>query len=392
LLTLVAAAVVGALVWAVLPKPVGIDVATVARGPLQVTVDEDGQTRIKERYIVSTPLSGRLLRIGHDVGDTVIAGETILARIEPTDPALLDPRARAQAEARVNAAEARLNQSATTLEKSRAALEFAESELGRLRRLLETRAATPSQVEEQELRFRTETQEYKAARFTEEIARFELELEQAALLRTTPNGDSDSSDGHFIIHAPISGRVLKVFQESATVVTPGAQLLELGDPTDLEVVVDVLSSDAVRIVPGAKALLDQWGGEAPLETTVALVEPSGFTKISALGVEEQRVNVILEFDDPVEQRATLGDGFRVEAHIVVWEAPTVIRVPNSALIRHRQDWAVFTLQEGRARLRIVTIGHQNSLDAEVLSGLDDGEQIIVHPSDQVADGVAVFER
>lgn len=402
-LVAVALGIVGMIVYALLPKPVGVDVGTVERGKLQVTVDEDGRTRIKEQYVVSTPLSGRLLRIGLDVGDPVIAGETVIARIQPTDPELLDPRAQAQAQARVKAAEARLNQAATALEKAKASLDFAESEMARIRKLQERNAATPSQVEEKELQFRTATQEFRAARFAEEIARFELELERAALLRTQDdtdgggkNGEASGTlgeaNGEFIIRAPISGRVLKLYQESATVVTPGMQLAQLGDPSDLEVVVDVLSSDAVRIVPGAAATFDQWGGDYPLPATVRLVEPSGFTKISALGVEEQRVNVILDFVEPSEQRANLGDSFRVEAHIVIWEGSDVLRVPNSSLFRHEGDWAVFRIDDGKAHLQPVVIGHQNSLQSEIFSGLEEGDRIVLHPSDKVIPGIAVYER
>lgn len=392
---------------AMLPKPVGVDLATVKQGPLQVTVDEDGQTRIKERYIVSTPLGGRLLRIGLDVGDEVQAGESVVARIQPTDPELLDPRAIAQAQARVKAAEARLSQSDTQLEKAIVSQEFAESEYARVQQLSQRQAATPSQVDEKRLAMNAADKDIEAARFARNIAEFELELERAALLRTQGSDDNqaDSSDaaaseadaipdenGQFLIRAPISGRVLKLFQESATIATPGMELVELGDPHDLEVVVDVLSSDAVRIEPGDRALLDQWGGEEPLSATVRLIEPSGFTKISALGVEEQRVNVILDLDDPPDDRATLGDGFRVEARIVVWEEPDVLKIPTSSLFRNEGEWAVFVVKDSRAQLRTIKVGRQNGLDAQVLEGLADGEQIVTHPGDKLADGVDVFER
>ena len=260
-------------------------------------------------------------------------------------------------------------------------------------------------MEEKELAFRSATEEHKAARFGEEIAQFELELEQAALLRTQSFEDSPETGtpdsertpdagvtGEFLIRAPISGRVLKLVQESATIASPGMELVELGDPLDLEVVVDVLSSDAVRIVPGAKALLDQWGGEEPLSATVRLIEPSGFTKYSALGVEEQRVNVVLDFENPPEDRRTLGDSFRVEARIVVWEEPDVLKVPTSSLFRDGRQWAVFNVDGDRAHLRTIEIGRQNGLEAQIISGLEQGDQIVTHPSDKVADGVKVFTR
>lgn len=392
----VAAGVVALIVVALLPKPVGVDLATIQRGQLQVTVDEDGQTRIKDRYVVSTPLSGRLLRIGLDVGDSVLAGESVLARIQPTDPELLDPRAVAQAQARVKSAQARLAQAQTQLEKANVTYQYAESEFARANRLADRGAITPSELEERRLAMKAAEQDVESARFAINIAKFEGELEQAALLRTQNSSEDSGGDGdengQFLIRAPISGRVLKLFQESATIATPGMELVEVGDPLDLEVVVDVLSSDAVRIEPGAAARLEQWGGDAPLNARVRLVEPSGFTKISALGVEEQRVNVILDLEDPPEQRSTLGDGFRVEARIVVWEQPDVLKVPTSALFRSAGEWAVFVIEQGRARLRTIEIGRQNDLEAQVLRGLDEGEQIVTHPGDKLNDGVQVFVR
>jgi HlyD family secretion protein len=394
----IAAGIVALIVVALLPKPVGVDLAAVQRGPLRVTVDEDGQTRIRERYVVSTPLSGRLLRIGLDVGDPVEAGETVLARIQPTDPELLDPRAVAQAQARVKSAQARLAQAQTQLDKATVSYEYEESEFARASRLAERGAITPSELEERRLSMNAAEHDVESARFAVNIAKFEVELEEAALLRTQNSSDSaggngdEDEDGQFLIRAPISGRVLKLFQESATIATPGLELVEVGDPLDLEVMVDVLSSDAVRIEPGAAALLEQWGGAEPLSAVVRLVEPSGFTKISALGVEEQRVNVILDLEDPPEQRSTLGDGFRVEARIVVWEQPDVLKVPTSALFRSEGEWAVFVVEEEQARLRPIKIGRQNDLEAQVLSGLEEGEQIVTHPGDKLGEGVAVFVR
>jgi HlyD family secretion protein len=403
-LLVIAGGVVGLIVVALLPKPVGVDLAAVEQGPLRVTVDEDGQTRIKERYVVSTPLSGRLLRIGLDVGDAVQAGETVLARIQPTDPELLDPRAVAQAEARVKAAEARLSQVQAQLEKASVSYDFAEAEFARADQLADRGAVTPSELEEKRLAMNAAQQDVEAARFAINIARFELELEQAALVRTQGTADrsdsegegdaaaDDNGSGQFLIRAPISGRVLKLVQESATIATPGLELVEIGDPLDLEVVVDVLSSDAVRIEPGATALLEQWGGAEPLTARVRLVEPSGFTKFSALGVEEQRVNVILDLVDPPDERSSLGDGFRVEARIVVWEEPDVLKVPTSSLFRNEGEWAVFVVDDGQAKQRTIQIGRQNDLEAQVLSGLEVGARIVTHPGDKLADGVQVFVR
>ena len=388
LLVLFGLAVVGALIYAFLPKPVGVDLAAVSRGFLAVTVDEDGKTRLKERYVVAAPLAGRLQRIELKAGDSVRAGNTVVASIEPTDPALLDPRARAEAEARVRAAEAKLKQAGPELERSLTAMQFAESKIARIRQLYDSKAATKEEVEERELLFRTMSEEYKSKKFAEDIARFELELAQAALVRTQP----DATNGHFEIHAPITGRVLRVHQESATIITPGTQLLELGDPGELEVAIDVLSNDAVQIKPGAKVYLEQWGGEKPLVAAVRLVEPQAFTKISALGVEEQRVYVIADFVDPPATRGTLGDQYRVEARIVIWEGDNVLRVPTSALFREGEEWSVFVVENNRAVLTPVKIGRRNALDAEVLDGLSEGQRVVLYPSDKTQHGVAVYER
>lgn len=387
----VAAAVVVAIGLSMMPQPIDVDVAVLRRGPLQVTVNEDGVTRIREKYVVSSPLAGRLQRIDLRAGDEVVAGNTILAKMQPTDPSLLDPREVARATARVKAAEGRLSQAQAQLDRAKASLEFAEIELGRLQGLAAGNAATQAGLDQARMVFREKTEEYRAARFAEDIARYELELEQAALLRTQPT-EGNGETGDFIIHSPITGRVLRVFQESAAVVTAGASLLELGDPHDLEMVVDVLSSDAVRILPQATVRIEQWGGERPLQGVVRLVEPSGFTKFSALGVEEQRVNVIVDFNEPLEARKTIGDGYRIEARISVWESPDVLIVPTSALFRHQNDWAVFLTEGTEVKIRPVKIGHSNGLEAEVLDGLTEGDQVIVHPGEEVAEGVQIRIR
>src|SRR5262245_43823390 len=310
---LVAALVVGGLAFAFIPAPVEVDVVTVDRGLLRVTVDEDGKTRIHDKYMVSAPLVGQLLRINLDPGDAVVAGKTLLATIEPRDPDLLDARTVAQSEARVKAAEAALKKVEPQLEEIRAAQEYAEAEVTRLRKASYKDAISMSELENSEMLFRQRSEELRSMKIQEEIARFELEQAQAALLRTRPrdnnpatpaseytktsasddlpSSEHESADGswNFNIYSPITGRVLRVLQQSAAVVTAGTPLLELGDCADLEVEIDVLSRDAVKIHPGALVLLEHWGGEGPLHGRVRLVEPSGFTKISTLGVEEQRV-------------------------------------------------------------------------------------------------------
>jgi HlyD family secretion protein len=417
---LIVAAVVVGVGYAFVPQPVDVDLATIARGTLRVTVDEDGKTRIREKYIVSAPLAGRVLRINMDPGDPVEAGKTLLTVIEPRDPELLDARSIAQAEARVKAAEAALRKVEPMLEEARAGQAFAESELARMR-AAGVPTVTRSQMENAEMMYRQRSEQMRSARIAQEIASFEFEQAKAALLRSRPrdedakspppaargarpgavdtppqppdpNAGNGSGGWNFPIYSPITGRVLRVLQESAAVVTPGAPLLELGDPLDLEVEVDVLSRDAVGIQPGDLALLEHWGGEKPLEGRVRIVEPSAYTKISTLGVEEQRVNVIIDLVDPAEKRRTLGDGFRVEARIVVDEAQDVIIVPTSALFRADSKSAVFRVVDGKVARHFVQLGRQNGLQAEVVDGLSAGDKVVLHPSDQIEPGVEVRAR
>jgi len=393
-LILIGVGIVGLLGYALfVPQPVPVDIVTVTRGSLRVTVDEDGETRIKERYKVSTPLAGRLQRITLKAGDSIVSGKTPLAFIEPTAVELLDPRALAEAEARVKAAEAKLKQAGPALERAKTEMQFAESELGRVRGLFQKNAIARQEFERKEREFQTAEQDYRAASFAVDIAQFELEQAQAALLQTKPDGGGSAEEGRrFEIHAPITGRVLRVFEESATVVTAGTPLLEVGNPADLEVQVDVLSSDAVRIKRGDDVILEQWGGDVPLMGTVRIVEPSGFMKTSALGVEEQRVNVIIDFVDQPEKRPTLGDEYGVEARIVIWENDDVLKVPAGALFRSGDSWAVFRVKDDRAILTRVEIGRRNGLEAQVLEGLERNDRVIARPSDKVEEGVRVAAR
>ena len=390
IVVLVVFAVAAVVTLAMLPKPVAVDLAEIERGPLVVTITDDGRTRIRERYVVSAPLNGRLVRIRHKPGDEVIAQETLLTTIEPTDPGLLDPRTIAQSEARVKAAEARLKQATPSLESARVALNHAETELGRLQRLASRNAGSQQTLDAQRVAFRQAGNNYASTEFEIEIAGFELEVAKAALSRGTDNQQSDG--WNFPVNSPISGRVLRVFQESATIVNAGDRILEVGDPTDLEVVVDVLSTDAVRIRPGNRVMLEQWGGGKSLAATVRLIEPSALTKVSALGIEEQRVNVIIDFTDPPESRPALADGYRVEAAVVEWESSHVLKVPVGALFRDGDSWAVFIARGDCARLTHVEPGHRNDNEAEVVSGLSEGDRVVLYPGDRIEDGVRVEER
>lgn len=376
------------IVLALRPKPVPADFAAVGRGPLQVTIDEEGETRVRDRFMVSAPLAGRVLRIELEPGDAVKANETVLATFQPAAPVLLDARTRAEAEAQVKAAQAALGLARAERDRRQAELDFARAELERMRRLAQEEVVSREVFESAELREKTAEKTVNAGDFSIRSAEQELAAARASLWQPGPGGAS----APIVIHSPIDGVVLKRLRESEAVVTAGDPLVEVADPAELEIVSDLLSTDAVKVRAGQKVLIEQWGGDHPLEGKVQRVEPSGFTKISALGVEEQRVNVIIDFANPREAWEALGDGFRVEIRIVVWEGDDVLKVPISSLFRQGEKWAVFTVAEEKAHLREIEVGERNDLEAEVVSGLQEGEQVIVHPSDKVVDGVKVAAR
>ena len=376
-----------------MPQPIPADFATVAKGPLQVTIDGDGRTRVRDVYTVSSPLAGRVLRIERHVGDDVIAGETLLATIEPAEPTLLDVRSQRQAEAAVKAADAAQTLSQSELDQANAELAFAMSDYERARSLAQRGAISQRALEQAHL----SVQSLEAAVATREAAlrvrEFELETARAMLVApTSARGGGEGSGCCVVVRAPVTGKVLRVLQESEAVVAAGTPLIEIGDPADLEILVDLPSADTVQIGPAAKVYLGEWGGLEELEGQMRWVEPTGFTKISALGIEEQRVNVIIDFTSPPETWRRLGHGFRVAARIVVWERNDVLKVPVSALFRVGAEWAAFVDADGVAERRIVTLGRHNGIEAEVLDGLGEGVRVIVHPSDRIADGVEIEAR
>ncbi|MDG2221677.1 MAG: efflux RND transporter periplasmic adaptor subunit [Rubripirellula sp.] len=368
-----------------------VDIATVTRATMDVRVEEDGQTRIREKYVVSTPLAARLSRITLKVGDVVNKDVTVLSRLEATDPSLLDPRAVAQATARVRGAERKLDLARSSLAKAEAKLQFAESETGRVRKMVVGNAASQSQLESQESLFRMLGEEVRGLGFAVDIAQYELELEKAALLLTRSDPD-DQVEMTLAIQAPIDGRILRIYQESTAVVRAGEPLLEIGDPKDLEIIADVLSRDAVRISPGDAVELKHWGGDYTLTGRVRLVEPSGFTKTSALGVEEQRVNVIIDLENPPEERLQLGDGFRVDCEVVVWRQADVLQIPTSAMFRVEGAWHVFAITDGIAKRTPIVVGQNNGRMAQIIEGLEEGMPVIVHPSDKLDDGSPIEKR
>jgi HlyD family secretion protein len=382
-LALAAAGALAGLVWLLRPAPVRVELGDVARGPLEVTVDEEGRTRVRNRYVIAAPVSGGLERITLDEGDAVAAGD-VVARVSP---APLDPRTTAQAEARLDAAIALRGEARARVGQARAALAQAQRDLQRARTLAAAGTVSDQELEQAELAHASRAEELHGAREAEDAASHEVEAAQAALLAAGGReGRLGAQDAFVAVRSPAAGHVLRVFEESQRVVAVGTPLLEVGDPSDLEIVIDVLSADAVRIRPGDAMRLVAWGGEGVLQARVRRVEPSGFTKLSALGVEEQRVNVIGDFVDPP---GPLGDGYRLEARIVVWRSDDVLRVPASALFRRGEAWHVFAVEDGRARLRALEIGQRGVEAAEVLGGIEPGVRVVLHPTDRVADGVRV---
>jgi HlyD family secretion protein len=378
-----------ALVVAVLvamPKRVDVQVAEVALGPLEVTLDEEGETRVRERFLVSAPIAGKVERIGLEPGDRVVAADTVIATFRPSAPVLLDARARAEALASAESSEAAVGRVRAERERIASELAYARAEAARYGRLAREGIVSQDLLEQTELRVSTHEEALQAAEYARRTAEGDLRMARARLLEASPTLDEG---GAIAIRSPIDGVVLRRLQESEAVVAAGTPLVEVGDTSQLEVVADYLSSDAVQMKPGYAALVERWGGE-PLLARVRRVEPSGFTKVSALGVEEQRVNVVLDLDE--SERSSwepLGDGFRVEVRVVVWADDRVTVVPTGALFRDGARWAVYRVEEGRARLRPVEIGVRNARLAEVVAGLEPADRVVLHPGDLVSDGTRV---
>lgn len=372
--------------WAFRPSPVPADFASVQRGALHVTVNEEGRTRVRDRYVVSAPVPGRMRRIELEPGDPVVARKTIIAQFEPSAPALLDVRTRAELEARVMAAESAVGGARAERERLRAERAFAESELKRARQLQAEKVISARELDVAERQAQTVERAVQSADFAVRTAEYQLQQARASLM------PSRSGGGLIPLFSPVDGVVLRRLQESEAVVPTGQALLEIGNVGDLEIVADLLSSAAVRVRAGQPVVIEQWGGDKPLRGRVRRVEPSGFTKISALGVEEQRVNTIVDFEDDADSRPAIGDGYRVEVRIIVSSRENVLKVPVSSLVRSGSDWALYVVDNDHASRRVVQLGERNSLEAEVTGGLSGSERIIVFPSDAITDGVKVTAR
>ena len=380
------------LISAFWPRALPVDIVAVAAGPMTLTVGDEGETRIVDVFTVSAPITGKLRRIEAEPGDNVVAGETIVAEIEPTDAGLLDPRTEAEAKAQLSAAESAESLAKAELDRAEAEYQFAESELERARDLVSRGTISARELEAAERAFKTTQAAIGVAQATLQVRRYELEQARAQLMTPAEMASSREACACVTITSPVDGQVLRVQRESEGFVAAGASLIDIGNAERLEVVVDLLSTDAVKVQAGNRALIENWGGERPLAARVRLVEPFGFTKISALGIEEQRVNVVLDIVSPRAQWAGLGHGYQVDVRVVIWETDDTLKVPVTALFRNGDDWALFVDERGRAMRRVVDVGHSTVTETQIVAGLDAGDRIVVYPGEGIEEGVRITGR
>lgn len=396
--TLGAAALIGiGLTYAFWPRPIAVDLGKVTSGPMMVTVNEEGRTNVRETYVVSTPIAGRLMRVQVEPGDYVESGKTIIARMLPINPEALDIRSREQARADVSSAEAALRLAQAEMNKAMADKSLADSDFARARSLFDRGTISQAGLDRAEQTARSAQAALDTSRAAISMRIANLDSANARLISFNDPDQIAAAESQLnqitTIKAPVSGSILRVIQVSEITLSAGTPILEIGDiSNDLEVVVELLSTDAVKVATGDRVIIDDWGGSSTLSGVVDRIEPWGFTKFSALGVEEQRVNTVIRFSNPEERRESLGHGFRVEVRIVIWEDQNALKVPSSALFREGENWAVFAVKAARAVLTPVSIGHNNGVEAEVLNGLDPGEVIILYPGAGITDGTRVEQR
>lgn len=386
----VLAAIAGAFYLAMREKPVLVDIATVARGSMQVTIEEEGTTRVRDIYTVSSPIAGHLERITLDEGDMVKADETVIASIHPPDPPFLDERTRTELVAAIEAARSAVALAEVEKRRAQTAMSLAQSEYSRSKRLAADNVVSQASLEKAKSEVDVREAEVASAIATIRLRKAELASAQARLKQPGDVQSRDFTESCCVeLTAPVDGTVLKVLSRSEQAVMQGTKIAEIGDPGNLEITVDLLSSDAARIRAGTPALISEWGGDHDLRAVVRRIDPAGFTKVSALGIEEQRVSAVLDLEEIPPQ---LGHGYRVLAHLVVWSSNDVVQVPIGALFRSGGAWSVFVVEDGRAVSREVGVGHLNARHAEIKSGLETGDTVILYPSDVVEDGSLVEAR
>jgi HlyD family secretion protein len=388
------------LFWFAAPRPIAVDLAAVTKGPMEVTVDDEGKIRVRHVYTVSAPIAGKVLRISHPlgnhgvsvhVGDQVTVDQTVVAIMQPTAPSFIDVRSREELEAGVAAADAGVKQAEADVRRIQAALDFSRSEFQRAQALTRTQTISAQAFDRAKFDVESNESALVSAKAQLEVRRFTRNSLAARLIDPSSLTAPETAACCIQIKTPVTGRVLKIVQDSEAVVQAGTPLIDIGAPSDLEVVADLLSTDAVQITVGAPVRIDGWGGP-PIQGRVIRVDPAGFVKISALGIEEQRVRTTIDLAEPSEPWSRLGHDYRVIVHVTVWAGENILSVPVGALFRQGEDWAVFSVKDGRALSTIVKIGHRNNRVAEVMSGLAVGDRVILHPSDRIKNGVAVAER
>jgi HlyD family secretion protein len=384
------AVVVLATAYGFYPKAVDVDLVSVSRGSLQVTIEEEGRTRLKDRFVITAPTAGYLERIKSKVGDKVEKGQTVIV-LEPLHSPVLDPRSRAEATATITSAEAALNAAVEKESAAAADADYAEKRLERLKSLYAKGSIAKDQFDQIEAETKKARAIQRSAKAAVNVSRSELERAKT-LLQNFASNEETASHNKVYVSTPTSGNIFRIYKESEGAVNIGEPLMEIGNSQSLEIRVEVLSSDAVKIKKRTAVFFKRWGGEGTLEGVVRVVEPSGFTKISSLGVEEQRVLIIADITSPAEMWLALGDGYRLEAHFVIWEGKNILQVPTSALYRSGKDWAVFVGEKGKARKRLVEVGQRNGLTAEILSGLKENEKVVAHPDDAIRDGIRIKAR
>jgi len=378
-----------AIFFSVRTPPIEVDTAEAIEAPLLVTIDDEGETRVRDMFVVAAPINGHLLRVDLEAGDQVVAGQTVVARMMPAQPDFQNPRSEAEIQARIRGLKANVQSSAARISQARADRALAAANFERTDAIFKRGFATKTAHDAARAARDSSAAQVTEALQAQESAQFELNAARASLM-----GPSISNMGGnaLDITSPESGSVLRVTQESETLLTAGSIIMELGDPLDIEIVTDLLSRDAVKIKPDSDVLIDNWGGDQPLKGKVQRIEPFGFTKISALGVEEQRVNVIIDFVDPQTAHARLGHGYRVIVRLVEWSGEKILQVPISALFRDSGIWSVFEMDAGKARLVPVKVGRMNDEHAQILEGLEAGASVILHPSEKIDDGTKVSLR
>ena len=384
----IALVVLAAIFWTLRTPPLEVDAARVVEAPLTVTINDEGETRVRDMFVVAAPINGRLLRVDLDAGDPVIAGSTIVARIMPSQPDFLNPRSDAETRAQIQALQANVRSSASRITQADADRKLAAANFERIDALFQRGFATRTAHDAARAARDASAARLAEARGAKDAAHSELQAARARLIGPSGTGSGKILD----IRAPESGSVLRLIHESETPIAAGTPIVEIGNPVAIEIVTDLLSRDAVKIKPGSKVLIDNWGGEQPLAGKVLRIEPFGFTKISALGVEEQRVNVILEFTDPEKARERLGHGYRVIVRIIEWSDDKVLQVPISALFRDKGQWSVFVVRNSEAKLVRVKVGRMNDEHAQILEGLEADQSVILHPSEKIENETAVKLR